>query len=110
MVEPVVEEKWQEERCIEASTPVEVHSTEVVAGHVSETNEEYVEYGMEMDKTTEEVRTRKDEQGAPRRYMSGLVGVIIRLGCPLHPLLVRSGSMWPPLVEEVERFSSRLNP
>ena len=39
VVEPVVEAKWWEESCIGASTPVEVHSTEVVAGHVSETNE-----------------------------------------------------------------------
>ena len=48
---------------------------------------------MEMDKTMEEVRTRKDKQGGPRRYMSRLVRVIIGLGCPLHPLLVRSGPM-----------------
>jgi len=109
VVEPVVEEKWREECCTGASTLVEVRSTEVVARHVSETNEEEVEYGMEMDKTTEEVRTRKDEQGSPRRYMSGLVGVIISLGCPLHPLLVRSGPMWSPLVEEVERFSCCLS-
>jgi len=39
VVEPVVEAKWQEECCTRASTPVEVHSTEAVAGHVSETNE-----------------------------------------------------------------------
>jgi len=34
-----------------------VHSTEVVARHVSETNEQWVEYGIEMDKTTKEVQT-----------------------------------------------------
>ena len=34
-VELVVEAKWQEECCIGASTPAEVHSTEAVAGHVS---------------------------------------------------------------------------
>ena len=39
MVEPVVEEKWQEEYCIGASTPIKVHSTEAMAGHVSEMNE-----------------------------------------------------------------------
>ena len=61
MDEPVVEVEWWEESCIGASTPAEVHSTEVVAGHVSETNEQRVEYGIEMDKTMEEVRTRKDE-------------------------------------------------
>jgi len=75
-----------------------VHSTEVVAEHENETNEQQVEYGIEMDMTKEGVQTKKDEQGTPRRYVSGLVGVIISLGCPLHPLLVRSRSMWPPLV------------
>ena len=39
VVELVVEAKWREECCAGASTPVEVHSTEAVAGHVSETNE-----------------------------------------------------------------------
>ena len=39
VVEQVVEAKEWEESCIGASTPVEVHSTEVVARHVSETNE-----------------------------------------------------------------------
>ena len=34
-VERVVEEKWQEECCIGASTPTEVHSTEAVTGYVS---------------------------------------------------------------------------
>ena len=67
VVELVVEAKWREECCTGVSTLVEVHSTEVVAGHVSETNEQWVEYGIEMDKTTEEVRTRKDEQGGPKK-------------------------------------------
>ena len=40
VVEPVVEVEWREESCIGASTPVEVHSTEVVARHVSEMNEQ----------------------------------------------------------------------
>ena len=39
VVEPVVEVKWQEEYCTGASTPIEVHSTEAVAGHVSDMNE-----------------------------------------------------------------------
>ena len=39
VVELVVEEKWWEEYCTRASTPIEVHSTEAVAGHVSETKE-----------------------------------------------------------------------
>jgi len=67
VAELVVEEEWREESCIGASTSVEVHSTKVVAGHVSETNEQWVEHGIEVDKTTEEVRTRKDEQGDPKK-------------------------------------------
>ena len=39
VVELVVEEKWREEYCTGASTPIEVHSTEAVAGHVNETKE-----------------------------------------------------------------------
>jgi len=39
VAELVVEAKWQEEWCIGASTPIEVHSTEAVAGHRSETIE-----------------------------------------------------------------------
>ena len=39
VVELVVEAKWWEECCIGASTPTEVHSTEAVAGHVSDMNE-----------------------------------------------------------------------
>ena len=39
VVEPVVEAKWREEFCTGASTPVEVHSTKAVAGHVSEMEE-----------------------------------------------------------------------
>ena len=38
-VELVVEAKWQEECCIGASTPTEVHSIEAVAEHVSDMNE-----------------------------------------------------------------------
>ena len=39
VVEPVVEAKWREECCTGASTPTKVHSTEAVAGHVSDMNE-----------------------------------------------------------------------
>ena len=67
VVEKVVEEKWQEKSCIRASTPAEVHSIEVVAQHESEMNEKQVHYGIEMDKTKEEVQTRKDEQGDPKK-------------------------------------------
>lgn len=48
--------------------------------------------------------------GTPRRHRSRLVGDIISLECPLHPLLVRSRSVRPPLVEEVERFGRCLSP
>lgn len=62
VVEQVVEEKWQEESCTRASTPIAVHSTEVAAKHENETNEQQVEtYGIKMDMTKEGVRTRKDE-------------------------------------------------
>jgi len=38
-VERVVDAKWQEECCIGASTPTEVHSTEAVAGPMTDKNE-----------------------------------------------------------------------
>ena len=38
-VELVVEARWQEECCIGASTPTEVHSIEAVAGYVSDMDE-----------------------------------------------------------------------
>jgi len=41
-------------------------------------------------------------RGTPRRHESGLIGVIIGLGCPLQFPLVRSRSMWPPLVHIIE--------
>src|ERR1700722_14396016 len=46
----------------------------------------------------------------PRRHGSGLINVVIGLGCPLHSLLVRFGSMWPPLVHEIEWFSGCFGP
>ena len=55
--------------------------------------------------TKEEVWTRKDEQGAPRRYGCDLVGVVVFLRCTLHPLLIWSRSMWPPLVYVIDMFS-----
>ena len=38
VVEQVVEEKWREESCTRASTPILVNSTEVVAEHENEMN------------------------------------------------------------------------
>ena len=38
-VELVVEARWQEECCIGASTPTEVHSIEAVAGYVIDMDE-----------------------------------------------------------------------
>ena len=66
-VEHVVEENEREECCTGASTPDEVHSTEAVAEHKSEMNEQLEEHGIEMDTTKEGVWTRKDEQGDPRK-------------------------------------------
>ena len=67
MVEQVVEAKEHDESCIGASTLDEVHSTEVLAEHESGTNEQLVEYDIEMDMTKEGVWTRKDEQGDPKK-------------------------------------------
>ena len=55
VVEQVVEEKEREECCTRDSTPDEVHSTEAVAEHKSEMDEQLVGHNMEMR------RTRKDE-------------------------------------------------
>ena len=49
-------------------------------------------------------------RGTPRRHGSGLIGVVIGLGCPLHSLLVGYGSMWPPLLHIIERFSGSFSP
>ena len=67
VAEPVVVAEWREESCIGVSTPVEVHSTEVVAGTMSEMNEQWVEYRIEVDKAMEKVQTRKDEQGNSKK-------------------------------------------
>jgi len=55
------EVKQQEESCTVASTPGEVHSTEAVAEHKSETNEQLEKNCIEGDTTKEGVWTRKDE-------------------------------------------------
>ncbi len=81
-----------------------------MAEHKSEMNEQLVEHGIEMDMTKEGVWTKKDEQGTPRRHGSGLIRVVICLGCPLHSLLVRSGPMWPPMLHEIECFSGSFSP
>ena len=49
-------------------------------------------------------------RGTPRRHGSGLIGVLTGLECPLQFLLVRSGSMWPPLVHIIEWFSGSFGP
>ena len=66
VVGQVVEAKeWEE--CCTPSTPNEVHSTEAVAEHKSETNEKMEKHGIEEDTTKEGVWTRKDEQGDPKK-------------------------------------------
>jgi len=72
VVEQVEEEKEREESCIGAFTPDEMHSTEVVAEHRSEMNERLVGHDIEMDRTKEEVWTRKDEQGGPKKVWKWL--------------------------------------
>ena len=47
VVGQVVEEKEWEESCTGASTPNEVNSTEVVAEHKSEMNEQLEKHGIE---------------------------------------------------------------
>jgi len=44
-----------------------VHSTESIAKHKSETDEQLVELGTEEDMTKEGVWARKDEQGDPKK-------------------------------------------
>lgn len=58
--------EW-EETCTRVSTLDEVHSTEVVAKHKSEMNEQLVGHNMEMDPTNEGVWKRKDEEGDPKK-------------------------------------------
>ena len=62
-----MEAKEWEESCTGASTPDEVHSTEVVAKHKSEMNEQLAEPSIQEDTTKEGVWTRKDEQGDPNK-------------------------------------------
>jgi len=66
-IKQVVEAKEPEESCIGASTPDEVHSTEAVAKHRGEMNDQLEEHGIEMDMTKEGVWTRKDEQWDPKK-------------------------------------------
>ena len=63
----VVEAKEWEESCIEASTPNEMHSTEVVTENRVEMNEQLVGHDIEMETTKEEAWTRKDEQEGPKK-------------------------------------------
>jgi len=46
--EKVVEENERDESCTGASTPDEVHSTEAVAEHKSEMNEQLVGHNMDL--------------------------------------------------------------
>ena len=57
----MVEAEEQEESCIGASTPDEMHSTEVVAEHRIEMNERLVRHDIEMEMAKEEVWTKKDD-------------------------------------------------
>ena len=43
VVEQEVEAEWREEYYTGASTPIEVHSTEAVTGHVNDKSEEWAE-------------------------------------------------------------------
>ena len=105
-----MEEKEWEESCTGASTPDEVHSTEAVAEHKSEMNEQLFEHGIEMDMTKGGCGPGRMSRGTPRRRGSGLIRVVICFGCPLHSLMVRSRPMWPPLVHEIEWFSGSFDP
>jgi len=67
VVEQVVEAKEREESCTGASTPDEMHSTKVVAEHMIGMNKQLVGHGIEMERTKEEVWTRKDEQEGPKK-------------------------------------------
>jgi len=89
VVEPVVEAKWWEECFIGFSTPFEVNSIEVVAGHEGKMNENELEYGMGMDKTTEEVWTKKDEQGGPKKVYEWIGWGYNKLGMSLASLTVK---------------------
>jgi len=71
-VEQVLDAKEQEESFTGASTPDEMHSTEVMAEYRSRMNERLVGHDIEMDMTKEEVWTRKDEQGDPKKVWKWL--------------------------------------
>ena len=68
-----------------------------MVGHESETNEQQVEYGIEMDKTKEEVWTRKDEQGGPKKACEqigwGCNKFGIFLASPAGKLLIHATSV-----------------
>ena len=68
-----------------------MHSTEVVAEHENETNEQQVEYGIEVDMTKEGVWTKKDERGDPKKIWEW-----IRWGCNMFGMSLASpvGKVW----------------
>ena len=109
MVGQMVEAKEWEESFTGASAHDEVHSSETVAEHKNEMNEKLEKHGIEEYMTKEGVWTRKNEQRDPKKALKWL-GVIMGLGCPLHSLLVRYGSMWPPLFQIIEWFSGSFCP
>ena len=61
MVEQMVDVKEQEESCTRASTPNEMHFTEVVAEHRIEMHEQLVGHDIEMGRTKDVAWSRKDE-------------------------------------------------
>ena len=67
MVGQVVKAKEWEEGCIGASTPDEVHSTEVVVEHRIEMNGWLFGNDMEMGRTKEEAWARRDKQEDPKK-------------------------------------------
>lgn len=91
MVEQVVEVEQREESCTGASTAIVVHSIEVVVEHENETNEQQVEYGIEVDMTKGGVRTRKDEWGNPKKVCEW-----IGWGCNMFWISLASpiGKVW----------------
>ena len=67
MVGKVVKEIKLGHCCIGASTPEAVHFTEVVAEHMVVMTRWLVGNDTEVKRTKEEVYTRKDEQGVPKK-------------------------------------------
>ena len=110
MVGQVVEGEEKEESCIGASTPDGMHSTEVAAEHRIEMNGWLVGMILRCEGPRRRRGTGRMSRGGPRRYGGDLVGLVVCLRCPLHPLLVWSRSMRPPLVYVIDLFSDSFGP